>query len=89
MSAERKFRVAFPCVTLPANFGGKRAIVMFSVSSPKQANIHFSTCVDIDGQVHQNVPFSVIELMNAARKPCNMTEVEVLDGPAPSMLVTP
>ncbi len=80
-SGDRKFRMAMPVITLPPRYGGKRAIVFFSVADPKQPTIQFSTCMDIDGGIHQNVPMSVLELRMAAAKPCHFMQVEGPEGP--------
>lgn len=80
MSDKRPFKVAFPEITLPANFGGKRAIVVMSMARPNNPRVCFSTCLDIDGAVHQMVPTSLAELRGARH--VTMLEVDNV-GAAP------
>lgn len=72
MSDKRPFKAAFPSVTLPENYGGRRAAVIFGVSHKDQMNICLCTCIDENGTPHFNVPFSRQELMTA--KPMVLVE---------------
>lgn len=78
---ERKFRIAFPVIQLPVNLGGKRAIVLFSVAPKDNPLVQFSTCCDIDGRIHQNVPLYVGAVRAASLNPVHFMEVESPEGP--------
>lgn len=69
-----RFRLAFPVIRLPEHYGGKRAIVMFSVSQPSQPGVAFACCVDEAGNVFQNVPVRFQDLVEAGRKPTVFVE---------------
>jgi hypothetical protein len=79
MSDRVPFKVAFPIINLPENYGGKRAIVIFALSRPADPNVCFALCVDIEGQVHQHVPVSLPELRLAAQNPAKMIECEGIE----------
>lgn len=65
--ANDRFVVRFPCVTLPENLGGRRALVFMS-AKPKGADerLVLATCMDILGRMHGNVPFSMDAIKYAA-----------------------
>lgn len=63
--SDRLFKIRFPGVTMRENLGGKRAIVLMS-GRPQGSEMVLAMCVDIDGQVHVNVPFSLGAIKYAA-----------------------
>ncbi len=71
----RPFRVSFPVINLPDNLGGKRALVIMTMSRPTDPNVGFSVCIDVDGQVYQNVPTSLSKLREASQAPVHFIEV--------------
>jgi hypothetical protein len=88
MESKRPFKVAFPEIVLPANFGGKRAIVVMSLSRPTNPRLLFGTCIDIDGRVHQMVPLALSEVREA--RFLTMMEVDnVGSAPIASGIVDP
>lgn len=76
MSNGPKMKIAFPMTTLPANFGGRRAIILFSRPSPKDPFTHMAVCIDENGVAYNGVPMSLGEIKHAAEKPCVFMEVE-------------
>jgi hypothetical protein len=79
MADKPRFKIAFPSVTLPERYGGKRAAVIFGASHRNDMNTVLATCIDENGTPHFNVPFTRGELMGA--KP--MVLVEDPDARAP------
>lgn len=81
-TADRKFRLAFPVITLPANHGGKRAIILFSVQQKGDlSGIVYATCVDIDGQQFSQVPIRMDTIRAATLAPVYFQEVDKTDAP--------
>lgn len=76
--ANTRFAVRFPCVTLPENLGGRRALVFMS-AKPKGADekLVLATCMDVLGRMHGNVPFSMDAIRYAAETAA-VTLIEVV-----------
>lgn len=76
----RRFVARFPGVKMPEHLGGQRAIVILS-SKPTGAddNLVLATCMDINGRMHANVPFSMAAIRYAAANGA-ITFVETTDG---------
>ena len=81
MSDKPLFKAAFPSVTLPENYGGRRAAVIFGVSHRDQMNICLCTCIDENGTPHFNVPFTRQELQSA--RPMVLVEDRNAQPPRP------
>ena len=75
------FKIAFPCITLPENRGGRRAAVIFALADKLQPNVCLATCIDDKGVPHMNVPVTRQDLQTA--RP--MVLVEDPNGSAPSL----
>lgn len=80
MPDNKRFVVRFPCVVLPENLGGRRALVFMS-GKPKGAddNLVLATCMDVMGRLHGNVPFSMDAIKYAAETAA-VTLMEVESG---------
>lgn len=63
-----RFLIRFPCVRLPENLGGRRALVFLS-AKPKGADerLVLATCMDVLGRMHGNVPFSMDAIKYASQ----------------------
>ena len=73
------FKIAFPAITLPERFGGRRAALIFAVADRLQPHFCLGTCIDDQGPPHMNVPLTMAEIR--AAKP--MVLVEDPNGKAP------
>ena len=81
MASDRgRFKVAFPLIRLPEKYGGRWAIVLFSMGRPLDLQC-FATCIDETGQVHQNVPLSMAEMKAATDAHIKLLEVEDIEAP--------
>lgn len=78
----RPFRMAFPVITLPANRGGKRAIILYSAQQRGDlSGVCYATCVDIDGVCHPQIPIHIDTIRKASQDPVHFMEVEKTDAP--------
>lgn len=78
----KQFKIAFPGLTLPEQYGGKRAIVLYSAPHPANpAEAVMASCLDIDGRYHAQVPLMIQAIMQAAQKPVWLHETTALDAP--------
>ena len=77
----RRFVVQFPCVTLPDHLGNHRALIFLS-AKPQGAdeNLVLATCMDINGRMHGNVPFSMQAIRYAAEPRNRVTLIEGSDA---------
>lgn len=79
-------KVRFPVLTLPQNYGGLRAVVLFSKEVRSEPFVVYSTCIDEKGRVHFDIPLAAAELRKAAEKPATLMEVAD-DNAAPAIVV--
>lgn len=76
------FQIAFPCVTLPGNYGGRKAIILMSYPHPATPNVTLAICVDEIGQLHQHVPFVASEMIKAVKDNlAYFTEIQQVNAP--------
>lgn len=80
----QRFRVRFPVITLSHHYGGKRAIVLWSVK-PKDdtSEVAITTLMDITGRVHTNVPVLLRDIKAAFLRPSLFVEMPDDGGLAP------
>lgn len=88
MVVGKLFKVAFPGLKLPSQYGGKKAIVLYSMahpSNPQEAVI--ASCLDIDGTFHPQVPLMIQAILQAAEKPVWLHETPQLDAPLHKLIL--
>lgn len=73
---ERPFKIQLPVITLPVTHGARPAIVVFSMAPKGQPGMAFSTCIDIEGLGHQNVPMHIDAIKAACLQPMTFIETD-------------
>lgn len=82
------FKVAFPGLKLPSQFGGKKAIVLYSTAHPANpAEAVMASCLDIDGTFHPQVPLMIQAIIQAAAKPVWLHETPQFDAPLHKLIL--
>jgi len=85
----KQFKIAFPGLTLPEQFGGKRALILYSAPHPQNPGVAImASCLDIDGHFHPQVPLMIPAVLKAAEHPTWLHETTALDAPLHALLKT-
>lgn len=86
---KRPFRFSLPRITTPVDRGAKPAIVLGVKLTEPQATFVFVTAMDIDGQIHADMPIMKQTMMAASQNPINFIEVDPHTQEAPSAIIIP
>lgn len=70
---DNPFKLRFPSMKLPENYGGRRCVILFAVGTQHAATVQ-ATCIDIAGTPHFNVPLLMAEVREAAQRPICLVE---------------
>lgn len=80
MLGRQPFKLKIPAIQLPANAGGRFALVVSSLTHPNAPNVCMCTCIDDLGRIFSGVPIMKVAIEEAAKTPVSLLEVPELNA---------